>query len=90
MLRGRRRLWDAYLHRIVELIVARQGDPDPAVVRARQVATAVIENHHNLLQALPGGGAKAIAADRELLHRILSQTSCARTPDLPSTAGEDR
>ncbi len=90
MLRGRRRLWDAYLHRIVGLIVAREGDPDPEVVRARQIATAVIENHHNLLQALPGGGAGTTAADRELLHRILNQTSCPRTPDLPSTAGEDR
>jgi hypothetical protein len=90
VLRGRRRPWDAYLHRIVGLIVAREGDPDPEVARARQIATAVIENHHNLLQALPGGGAKATAADRELLHRILNQTSGATTPDLPTMAGEER
>ena len=90
VLRGRRRLWEAYLHGIVELIVARGGDVDPDVVRARRVATAVIENHHNLLQALPGAGAEATAADRELLHRILNQSRSARTPGLPTTAGEDR
>jgi hypothetical protein len=78
VLRGRRRRWDAYLHRIVELIVAREGDHDPDVVRARHTATAVIENHHNLLQALPGGGAHRTAADRELLHAILNQTSSTR------------
>ncbi len=77
VLRGRRRQWHAYLHSIVELIVAREDNHDADVVRARRVAVAVLENHHNLLQALPGRGAQATAADRELLHRILKQTQPA-------------
>src|SRR5690348_12399330 len=54
VLRGSERRWDGYLHHVVELIERRAQDADPDVARAREVAIAVIANHHNLLLALPG------------------------------------
>ena len=70
VLRGSERAWLAYLHRVVELIEQRSGDPDPEVVRARVLARAVIANHHNLLLGLPGRGAQRSAADRVRLTQL--------------------
>jgi hypothetical protein len=70
VLRGSERAWLAYLHGVVELIDQRSADPDPEVVRARSLATAVIANHHNLLLGLPGRGAKLSAADRVRLTQL--------------------
>jgi hypothetical protein len=70
VLRGNERRWERYLHRVVELIDRRTGDPDPAVTQARQVAIAVIANHHNLLLALPGRGAQRTETDRRRLAQL--------------------
>jgi hypothetical protein len=67
VLHGRQRDWLAYLHGVVELIDRRAGAGDPEVARARDRATAVISNHHNLLLALPGGAAARTAEDRRRL-----------------------
>jgi hypothetical protein len=72
VLRGSERRWDDYLHHVVELIDRRTGDPDPAVVQAREVAIAVIANHHNLLLALPGRGARRTDTDRRWLSELLA------------------
>jgi hypothetical protein len=72
VLRGVERRWDAYLHRVVELIDRRAGDADPDVALAREVAIAVISNHHNLLLALPGRGARRTEADRRRLSELLA------------------
>jgi hypothetical protein len=68
VLRGSQARWLRYLHAVVELIDARAGSDDPDVVAARERATAVLANHHNLLLALPGAGASRTAADRERLN----------------------
>lgn len=70
VLRGSQRAWLSYLHRVVELIELRAGDPDPEVSRARWRAIAVISNHHNLLLGLPGRSAQLTAADRARLARL--------------------
>jgi hypothetical protein len=75
VLRGSERRWDTYLHGIVALIDQRAGDADPDVARAREVAIAVISNHHNLLLALPGRGAQRTEADRRRLAQLLATTS---------------
>ena len=75
VLRGSERRWDTYLHGIVSLIDQRVGDADPDVARAREVAIAVISNHHNLLLALPGRGAQRTEADRRRLAQLLATTS---------------
>jgi len=72
VLRGSERRWDSYLHQVVELIDERAGDADPDVARAREVAIAVIANHHNLLLALPGRGARRTEIDRRRLARLLA------------------
>jgi|SRR5580700_3420281 hypothetical protein len=72
VLRGSERRWDRYLHEVVELIDARAGDGDPAVAEAREVAIAVIANHHNLLLALPGRGAQRTETDRRRLDELLA------------------
>ena len=68
VLHGRQRQWLDYLHGAVE------GSEDREVERARRLAIAVLSNHHNLLQALPGRGAQMTAADRERLGRLLTTT----------------
>jgi hypothetical protein len=73
VLRGSKRRWDGYLHHVVELIAHRAGDPDPDVARAREVAIAVISNHHNLLLALPGRGARRTDTDRRRLSELLAR-----------------
>jgi hypothetical protein len=72
VLRGRERRWHEYLHGVVSLIDQRTGDDDPDVARAREVAIAVISNHHNLLLALPGRGAQRTETDRRRLLRLLA------------------
>ena len=75
VLRGSERRWDSYLHDVVSLIDQRASDVDPEVARAREVAIAVISNHHNLLLALPGRGAQRTEADRRRLAQLLATTS---------------
>jgi len=72
VLRGSERRWNRYLHQVVELIDARAGDRDPDVAQARDVATRVIANHHNLLLALPGRGARRTETDRRRLAQLLA------------------
>ncbi len=72
VLRGSERRWNSYLHDVVALIDQRAGDADPDVARARQVAIAVISNHHNLLLALPGRGARRTESDRRRLSELLA------------------
>lgn len=72
VLRGGERRWDSYLHDVVLLIDQRTDDADPDVVRARDVAIAVISNHHNLLLALPGRGARRTESDRRRLSELLA------------------
>jgi hypothetical protein len=79
VLRGNERRWDEYLHRVVELIDSRSGSGDPDVAHAREVAIAVIANHHNLLLALPGRGARRTEADRRRLEQLLAPTNEDRT-----------
>jgi hypothetical protein len=75
VLHGNQRSWLQYLHHVVELIERRGNDSDPEVAQARQVAIAVIENHHNLLLALPGRGAQRTESDRRRLAQLLATTN---------------
>lgn len=52
ILHGSQRRWLAYLHEVVDLIAAEGGSRDPDVTAARERATRVIANHHNLLLGL--------------------------------------
>ena len=72
VLHGSERRWDGYLHDVVSLIDQRAGDDDPDVAQAREVAIAVISNHHNLLLALPGRGASRTESDRRRLSELLA------------------
>ncbi len=72
VLRGSQRSWHRYLHGVVELIEQRAGDPDPEVAQAREVAIAVIANHHNLLLALPSRAARSTETDRRRLSELLA------------------
>jgi hypothetical protein len=75
VLHGSERRWNGYLHDVVSLIDQRAGADDPDVARAREVAIAVISNHHNLLLALPGRGARRTETDRRRLAQLLAPTS---------------
>ena len=68
--RSGQRSWLRYLHGVLTLIESRAGSPDPAVRRAVARAAAVLSNHHNLLLALPGAGARLTAGDRARLDRL--------------------
>jgi hypothetical protein len=70
VLHGSQRRWLLYLHRAVDLIQNAAEIPDPDVQRARSRAVAVIANHHNLLLALPGAGARLTAGDRARLQEL--------------------
>jgi hypothetical protein len=70
VLHGSQRRWLLYLHRVVDLIQSAAGTRDPDVQRARSRAVAVIANHHNLLLALPGAGARLTAGDRARLKEL--------------------
>jgi hypothetical protein len=72
VLHGSQRSWLQYLHHVVELIEIRGDDFDPDVMEARDVAIAVIANHHNLLLALPGHGARRTETDRQRLSELLA------------------
>jgi hypothetical protein len=72
VLRGNERRWDSYLHDVVSLIDRRAGDLDPDVALAREIAIAVVSNHHNLLLALPGRGARRTESDRRRLSELLA------------------
>jgi hypothetical protein len=75
VLRGDERRWERYLHDVVALMDQRANAEDPDVARAREVAIAVISNHHNLLLALPGRGAQRTEADRRRLAQLLATTN---------------
>ena len=64
------RSWLRYLHGVLMLVESEAGSPDPAVRRAVMRAAAVLSNHHNLLLALPGAGARLTAGDRARLDRL--------------------
>jgi hypothetical protein len=81
VLRGNERRWDQYLHEVVSLIDQRAGDADPGVTRAREIVIAVISNHHNLLLALPGRGARRTQTDRRRLSEL--QATTTRNEDQP-------
>jgi hypothetical protein len=68
--RSGQRSWLRYLHGVLTLIESRAGSPDPAVRRAVVRAAAVLANHHNLLLALPGPGARLTEGDRARLDRL--------------------
>ena len=70
ILHGSRRRWLAYLHDVVDLIAAENGTDDPDVAAARERATKVIANHHNLLLGLPGDGARLTAIDASRLRAL--------------------
>jgi hypothetical protein len=55
---------------VLTLVESRAGSPDPAVRRAAGRAAAVLSNHHNLLLALPGAGARLTAGDRVRLDHL--------------------
>ena len=80
VLRGSERRWDDYLHGVVSLIDQRTGDADPDVAHAREVAIAVISNHHNLLLALPGRGARRTENDRRRLSELIAESNEEQAP----------
>ena len=82
ILHGSQRRWLAYLHDVVGLIERGAGSDDPDVAAASIRAAAVIANHHNLLLALPGAGARLTATDRARLGAVTA-TDRARSGALP-------
>jgi len=68
--RSGQRQWLRYLHDVLVLTESRAGSGDPAVRYAAARAAAVLSNHHNLLLALPGAGARLTAPDRARLDRL--------------------
>jgi hypothetical protein len=68
VLHGSQRRWLAYLHEVVELVERTAASDDPDVLAARDRAAAVLANHHNLLLALPGPGARLTTTDRARLN----------------------
>jgi hypothetical protein len=68
--RSGQRRWLRYLHGVLGLVESRAGSPDPAVRRAVVRTVAVLSNHHNLLLALPGAGARLTAGDRARLDQL--------------------
>jgi hypothetical protein len=67
VLHGGQRDWLGHLSEAIGLIDASEGDTDPAVVHARDLAREVIANHHNLLLGLPGRAAERTAEERKRL-----------------------
>jgi hypothetical protein len=68
--RSGQRSWLRYLHGVLTLVESRAGSADPAVHGAVVRGAAVLSNHHNLLLALPGAGARLTAGDRARLDRL--------------------
>ena len=69
VLHGRQREWLAYLHEVVELL-ERPVNGNEQLARARERATIVLANHHNLLLGLPGRAAERTARDRARLSKL--------------------
>ena len=74
LLHGRQRQWLEYLHGVVELIDRSALSDDPSVRDARELAAAVVANHHNLLLGLPGRAAQLTATDRVRLALVTHST----------------
>jgi hypothetical protein len=70
IMRSGQRQWLRYLHGVLVLTESRAASPDPVVRRAARRSAAVLSNHHNLLLALPGAGARLTAEDRARLDRL--------------------
>ena len=76
ILHGSQRRWLAYLHEVVNLIVAERDADDPEVIAARDRAASVIANHHNLLLGLTDydptrvGGVGLTATDSSRLRAL--------------------
>ena len=68
--RSGQRQWLRYLHGVLLLTETRAGSHDPVVRSAAARSAAVLSNHHNLLLALPGAGARVTAADRARLDQL--------------------
>jgi hypothetical protein len=68
--RSGQRQWLRYLHGVLLLTEARAESRDPVVRSAAARSAAVLSNHHNLLLALPGAGARLTAEDRARLDRL--------------------
>jgi hypothetical protein len=68
--RSGQRPWLHYLRSVLVLIESRAGSSDPVVRGAVARAAAVLSNHHNLLLALPGAGARLTVGDRARLERL--------------------
>lgn len=75
VMHGSQRQWLSYLHGVVELIARSSVSENPSqtVIRARERASAVVRNHHNLLLALPGRAAEQTAADRARLAAMSTE-----------------
>ena len=72
ILHGSERTWLAWLHEALELAAPPPPTDSPAMARARAVVLDVIDNHHGLLQGLPGGAAERAAEDRRRLAELLA------------------
>jgi hypothetical protein len=70
VLHGSQRRWLDYLHEVVGLAEQGGASTDPDVIAARDRAVAVVVNHHNLLLALPGPGARLTTTDRARLNAL--------------------
>jgi hypothetical protein len=68
--RSGQRQWLRYLHGVLVLTESRAVSQDPVVRGAAWRSAAVLSNHHNLLLALPGAGARLTAGDRARLDRL--------------------
>ncbi len=75
VLRGKRKLWLAWLDEGLELAERPEVDGDPQLAEARDVLFDVIENHHALEQGLPGR-VRSPAGNREaeLMRRVWAQS----------------
>jgi hypothetical protein len=74
ILHGSQQTWLAWLHEALELAEPEPVAGSPAMARARAVVLDVIENHHGLLQGLPGDAAAA-EADRRRLDALLARSA---------------
>jgi hypothetical protein len=73
LLHGRQRQWLEYLHGVVELIDRSAVSGEEPVREARELAAAVVANHHHLLLGLPGRAAQLTASDRTRLALVTDQ-----------------
>lgn len=78
VLAGSERAWLAWLHEALDLAAPEAPSTAPAVAAARAVVLDVIDNHHGLIQGLPGRGAERAAADRARVRALLAVTRNGR------------